>query len=110
PPREVPPEQRMVEREELGREGTLQVGAELHLEDLLARALEGASAERERLLAHAAHDRGELPELRVRRQAATELDLPPGGRASGSPETGPPALRLLGRLAELARHPGRRGG
>src|SRR5439155_13948793 len=106
--REVAPQQRMVQREQLGREQALQVGAELHLEDLLARALERAAAERERLLAHATDDGRELPELRVRRQPATELDLPPRGRASRPPETGSPALRLLGRLADLARHPRRR--
>src|SRR5439155_8967048 len=75
-PREVATQEGVMERRQLGRQEALEVSPERHLVDLLARTLEGTAAERERLLAHAADESGEPPELGVRREAAAELDLP----------------------------------
>src|SRR6266849_3405269 len=100
----------MVERQQLGRQQALEVRPQAHLEDLLAGALEGAPAERERLLAHAADQRGEFPQLRVGGEAAAELDLPPRRGAAGGAEPGAPAPRLLARFVELAREARRRRG
>src|SRR5947207_15700383 len=96
----------MAERQELGREKPLEVAAEAHVEHLLAHALERPLAERERLLAHAADHRGELPELRVGGEPPAELDLPARRRASPRAEAGAPGARLLARLPELARDAG----
>src|SRR5206468_5157923 len=96
--REVAAQQRVVQRQQLGREEALEVAPQAHLEDLLAGALEGAPAEREGLLAHPADGGGELPELRVGGQAPAELDLPPRRGAAAGAEAGAPALGLLPRL------------
>src|SRR5262249_27723381 len=53
---------------------------------------------------------GEPPELRVRRQAAAELDLPPGRRPTRAAEAGAPAPGLRRRLRQLPREAGSRGG
>src|SRR5262249_33996117 len=95
-------QQRMVESEQLGRQEALQIAAEAHVEDLLARPLEAPAAERERLLAHATDERGELPELRVGCQSAAEFELPGGRASAGRPAARAPAARRLARLLELA--------
>src|SRR5439155_157764 len=104
--REVVTQDGVVQRQQLGREEALEVAAEAHLEDLLAGALEGAPAERERLLAHAADDGGELAELRVGGEPPAELDLPPRRGAAAGAEASAPAPGLLPRLLELAREAG----
>src|SRR5439155_6162242 len=103
-------QERVVQRQQLGREEVLEVAPQAHLEDLLAGALEGTPAEREGLLAHAADGGGQLPELRVGGEAAAELDLPPRRGAAAGAEAGAPALGLLPCLAELAREARRRDG
>src|SRR5207237_9662431 len=110
PAGEVAAEERVAEGEELGRQEPLEVAAEPHVEDLLAQALERPLAQRERLLAHPADHRGELPELRVRREPPAELDLPAGRGAAAAAEPRAPAARLLARLRELAGDAGGRGG
>src|SRR5262249_35620431 len=91
PAREVAAEQRVVPGCELGRQQALEVASQAHLEELLAGALEAPLADGEGLLAHAADQARELPELRVGGQAAPELDLASRRTPASRPEPGAPA-------------------
>src|SRR6185295_4131940 len=75
PAREVAAQQRVVQGEQLRRQQALEVAAELHLEHLLAGALERPPAQRQHLLAHASDQRRQLLQLGIGGESLTELDL-----------------------------------
>src|SRR5579862_6847990 len=98
---EVVAQRMMMHRDQLGRNHAAQVGAALDVVGLRHAVIEGALAQRARILLEAADHPRELAELLVAREAPPELEALAGRHLAALPEFAAERVAVLGRLIDL---------